>query len=263
MHKSISIYAKAVGCTEGQIRRYIRQNRIPSARLIRSRVGRPVWSISDCSPEAIADLKARIKAERRFLPPVIFHEPIQIRTIGKTQNGKLVPVFEIVWRSTWRPLRAHNAVAAGHDVITRLALLSEELSWDDLHSPPTIMDAGLRRVEPLHQEKIKAFEQKRLDYLRKWVSPSSLIDQQDIQKILADINRANIMEAAEYLALYHRRYEIPITHRILARVLGISKSSLYRQYGRELIKIALGQARSAATSPTQGTIRTRSELGTG
>ena len=263
MHKSISIYAQALDCTEGQIRRYIRQNRIPSARLIRSRVGRPAWSISDCSPEAIADLKARIKGERRLLPPVIFYEPIQERTIWKAPNGKVASVVEITWRPAWVPLRANSTVAAGHDVITRLALLSEGLSWDDLRSPPTVLNAGLRRVQPLHQEKIKAFEQKRLDYLRQWVSPSSPDDQHVIQKLLADINRANISEAAEYLALYHRQYDIPITHRMLARVLGISKSSLYRQYGRELIKIALCEARSAAISPTQGTIKTRSELGTG
>jgi hypothetical protein len=125
------------------------------------------------------------------------------------------------------------------------------------------MHAGLRRVEPAHQEKIKAFEQKRREWLQKWVSPASPTDQEEIQKLFGDINRANIMEAAQYLAVYHRRYEIPITHRTLGRVLGISKSSLYRQYGRELIKIALRKARSAATSPTPGMIRRRSELGAG
>jgi hypothetical protein len=125
------------------------------------------------------------------------------------------------------------------------------------------MDAGLCRVEPAHQEKIKAFRKKRRQWLRKWMGPCSRTEHKEIQKLFGDVNRAIIIQAAQYLALYHRRYDIPITHRILARILGISKSLLYRRYGRELIKDALREARSLATSPTQGMIRTRSELGTG
>jgi hypothetical protein len=260
MHKSLWIYADALGCTPGQVRRYIRRGRISSAKLIRSRLGRPSWSISDCSPEAIADLKVRIDGQRRRPLPVTFHEPVPVKTVGRAENGKVVLGVEIIWDPTWRPLRANNAVGAGHDVITRLAMLSEGLSWDDLRSPPTTIVGALRRVEASHQEKIRAFEQKRLKYLRKWVSPTSPDDQQLIQKVLADINLANLSEAAEYLAVYHRRYDVPITYKTLARVLGISKSSLYRQYGRKLIQNALRGARSGATSPTQGTISTRNEL---
>jgi len=256
MHKSISEYAEALRCTEGQIRRYIRQNKIPSARLIRSRVGRPAWSITDCSPAAIADLKARIQAERKLRRAVIFHEPVRIRKIGISPDEKARPI----WCPTWCP-REWDPVIAGHDVITRLALLSEGLTWGDLRSPPTVMSAGLRRIEPLHQEKIKAFEKKRLDWLRKWVCSVSDTDRKELRKLLGDVNRANIILAAEYLALYHRRDDVPITHRTLARVMGVSKSSLYRQYGRKLIKIALHLAQSAATSPTQGMITPSSELG--
>jgi AraC-like DNA-binding protein len=260
MHKSISMYANALRCTPGHVRRYIRQGKIPSAQLIPSRFGRPSWSITDCSPEAIADLKVRVQGQPKLPSPVTFHEPVPVFRVGKNQNGKTVLGVEIIWEPAWRPLRAKDAIGAGHDVITRFTMLGEGLSWDDLRRPPTTIVGGLRRVEASHQEKIKAFEQKRLKYLRKWVSPSSPEDQQFIQKLLADINLANIREAAEYLALYHRRYDVPITYKTLARVLGISKSSLYRQYRRKLIQSALRGARSAATSPTQGTIRKRDEL---
>jgi len=283
MHKSIAIYSKILGCTAGQVRRYIRQNRIPSARLMRSRVGRPSWAISDCSPEAIADLKARTCAERRLPRPVVFHEPAPARMGGETLNGQAVQSVEIPWCPMWRPLK-WDATSARHDVITRLALLSQGLSWDDLRKPTTIMVDGRRRVEPALDEKIKAFEEKRLEWLRRWVlrdptdsftfeydkkrrawtrksvSPPSEPDRNRLEKLLVDINRANIMQAAAYLALYHRRHSIPITYRTLARVLGISKTSLYRQYGRALIGDALCSSRLAATSATQRTIRTTIEL---
>jgi len=260
VHKSISLYADALGCTPGNVRRYIRQGKIPSAQLIRSRFGRPGWSITDCSREAIADLKMRVRRQPRHPWPAAFHEPVPVLSVGKNQTGKTVLRDEVIWEPTWRPLRAKDAIGAGHDMITRFAMLGEGLSWDDLRRPPTVMVGGLRRIEASHHEKIKAFEQKRLKYLRKWVSPNSREDQQFIKSLLADINLANISEAAEYLALYHRRYDVPITYETLAQTLGISKSSLYRQYKRKLIQLALRRARSAATSPIQGTIRRRDEL---
>jgi hypothetical protein len=100
----------------------------------------------------------------------------------------------------------------------------------------------------VHQEKIDMFVQNRREYLRRWMeSPIP----EDIQAFLADTNRRNIMEAAERLVLYYRRNGIAITHRTLAQVLGISKSSLYRQYDRGLVRSALLHARWVAASPTQ------------
>lgn len=92
------------------------------------------------------------------------------------------------------------------------------------------------------------------------MSPVPESDRKTLEKLLVDINRANIMQAAAYLALFHRRHSIPITYRTLARVLGISKSSLYRQYGRQLVEMALRSVRLAARSPTLGTISTKKEL---
>ena len=175
---------------------------------------------------------------------------------GETPDGKI----ETMWHPMWRP-RDRDAVTAGHDVITRLALLTEGLSWGDLRNPPTFMDAHHhRRVRPAHQKKVDAFEQKRREYLRKWVSPRSSSERKKIAKLLSDMKRANIMQAAQYLALYHCRFGIPMMYKTLACVLGIAKSSLYRQYGRELIQGALQSACSAAVSPTQEMIKTRHEL---
>jgi hypothetical protein len=285
MHKSISIYANALGCTPGHIRRYIREGKIPSAQLIRSRFGRPNWSITDCSRSAIADLKTRIAGQRRLRAPVTFQEPVPSLMLRESQDGKGVLGAEIIWQPMWRSLRGNDAVAAKHDVITRVALLSVGLSWHDIRNPNSTIDPmGRRRIEPLDQQKIQAFEENRLKWLRRWllrdptdsftfeydkmqrayirksVSPVSEPDRKTLEKLLVDINRANIMQAAAYLALYHRRYSIPITYRTLARVLGVSKSSLYRQYGRELVEMALRSTRLAARSPTQGTISTRNEL---
>ena len=92
------------------------------------------------------------------------------------------------------------------------------------------------------------------------MSPVSESDRKNLEKLLVNIDRVNVMQAAAYLALYHRRHSVPITHRTLARVLGISKRSLYRRYGHELIGAALRRSRSAAISAPQGTARTTSEL---
>ena len=285
MHKSIALYAKALGCTPGQVRRYIRHDAIPSAKLIRSRFGRPSWSIPDCSPATIANLKLRIAVQRSRRAPVIFQEPVPSLTLRESQDGRGVLGAEIIWQPMWRSLRRYDTVHARHDVVTRVAMLSEGLSWHDIRNPNTTIDpAGRRRIEPLDQQKIQAFEKNRLEWLRRWllrdptdsftfeydkkqrawtrksVSPPSELDRKTLEKLLVDINRANIMQAAAYLALYHRRHSIPITYRTLARVLGISKTSLYRQYGRVVIGEALCSSRLAATSSTQRTIRTTSEL---
>lgn len=285
MHKSIFMYAKALRCTPGHVRRYIREGKIPSARLIPSRFGRPSWSIGDCSPRAIADLKTRIVGHRKFRAPVIFHQPAQPRLVREPRNGKTTLRAEIIWHPMWRSLRSYDAVHGLHDIITRLAMLSEGLSWHDVRNPCSTLDlAGRRRIAPLDKEKIQAFEKKRRDWLkawllrdpmnsfvfefdrkrrawaRKWISPASEPDRDRVRKLFANVNRANVMQAAEYLALYHRRYDVPITYQTLAQVLGISKTSLYRQYGRKLVQDALWGARSAAKSPTQGTISARNEL---
>jgi hypothetical protein len=255
MHKSILIYAKALHCTPGQVRRYIRQNRIPSARLTRLKVGRPAWAIIDCSPSAIAELKETVAAQKTALRTsawrVTFHEAVRERTIVMAPNGESLLRHEIVWRPTMRA-REWNAIAAGHDVITRLALLRQNLSWEELCNPSTKLDdRGLRKIEPVDQERREAFERKRRKYLRYWITPHSQRTKRMIQRFLGDLARTNIMEAASYLALYYRRYGIAVNHRTLARVLGVSKSSLYRHYGQELVKRALCHARAAAASPTQ------------
>jgi hypothetical protein len=182
-------------------------------------------------------------------------------------------------------LQSYDAVYETHDIIIRLAMLSEGLSWHDIRNPYSTIDlGGCRRIGPLDKEKIESAEKNRLKWLRtlllsdpkdsfifeydkqqrahvrKSVSPVSESDRRNLEKLLMNIDRANIMQAAAYLALYHRRHNIPITYRTLARVLGISKSSLYRRYGRELIGAALRTSRSDAISAPQGTARTTSEL---
>ena len=192
---------------------------------------------------------------------------------------------EINWHPMWRSVRRYDAVYGVHDIIIRLAMLSEGLSWHDIRNPYTTLDrTGRRRIGLLDKEKMEAFKENRVKWLRRWVfrdstdaftfeydkkqrayvrkslSPVSQSERKKLEKLLVDMNRANIMQAAAYLALYHRRHTVPITYRTLASVLGISKSSLYRQYGRELVEMALRLARLAARSPTQGTISTVKEL---
>jgi len=137
MHKSIALYAKALGCTPGQVRRYIRHDAIPSAKLIRSRFGRPSWSIPDCSPATIANLKLRIAVQRSRRAPVIFQEPVPSLTLRESQDGRGVLGAEIIWQPMWRSLRSYDTVHARHDILTRMAMLSEGLSWHDIRNPNT------------------------------------------------------------------------------------------------------------------------------
>jgi len=68
-----------------------------------------------------------------------------------------------------------------------------------------------------------------------------------------EFQTVDIMQAALHLGLYHKLYgtEIEIGHQNLGRVLGISKSTLYRRYGKKTVNEALRVAHRYAQSGTQ------------
>ena len=75
---------------------------------------------------------------------------------------------------------------------------------------------------------MKAFERtKYLLLFGLYKSPSSFTYRWAMRRLNVSLQRMDIMQAAGQLALYHRIYGIEIRCKTLARLLGMSKSSLY------------------------------------
>jgi hypothetical protein len=72
------------------------------------------------------------------------------------------------------------------------------------------------------------------------------------------MRQSDITQAAQWLAIFHRTHGIEITYRSLARVLGMSKSALYRTY-RGLVGEALKSAKRKAMFPTQKDTRQKKD----
>src|SRR5205823_5276307 len=100
------------------------------------------------------------------------------------------------------------------------------------------------------EEKILAFEQTESELLYGLLKPPDSEQYQNAHRILTkDLREADIIRAAEHLAIFHHSHGIEITYASLARVLGMSKSSMYRTY-RGLVEGALKLAHKKAASPT-------------
>ena len=243
MHKSVDKYSKAVGCTPGQIRRYIRSGLIPSAELVKPRMGRPFWVIEDVSGEAIGTLKAKLASPCLTRPT--FFEPALRQICEKTPNGTLgVTRNKIYWRPIHKSLDGDNG-STFIEIVERIALLFHGLTPNDLFQDRR------RPVDAAHEKKMNAYERTKyrlLFGLHK--SPSSFTHRWVWRTLNKSLRRTDIIHGAQQLALYHRIYGIETNYKTLGQVLGMSKSTLYRNYG-ELVGEALQIARANALGPTQ------------
>jgi hypothetical protein len=253
---TVGHYAAELGISERQIRRYCERRLIPSAALTKGRTGRPKWIIRDTSPTAIQQLRDRLTFEH-YQPPT-FWEPLRIQHCKETADGKLAPTsIEIGWRPIYvPPIRDQYSmvVERSHQV----AMLLHRLSESDISNPPVIRDEhGLFLTNPPHERKVRAMDktEARLIYgLCK--SPKSRQYRWAYRVLAMNLRESDVLQAGARLAMFHRIFGIEITYLSLARVLGMSKSSLYRTYGT-LVSKALRLANQMAASATRTSRRPR------
>jgi hypothetical protein len=254
--KTVSHYAAELGLSERQIRRYCERRLIPSAELVKGRTGRPKWSIKDTSLTAIQRLRVQLMFEC-YAPPTFF-EPIPLRHCQKAADGRLrATSTEIAWRPIYvAPIRDPYAwvVQRCHQA----ALLLHDLTESDITNPPVIRNKhGLFLVSPTHEKKVLAMDrtEARLVYgLCK--SRQSKQYRLALRLLTMNLRESDILQAGARLGMFHRIFGIEITHLSLARVLGMSKSSLYRTYGR-LVGNALRLANQRGASPGRTARRPR------
>jgi hypothetical protein len=256
MHKSLTPYASALNCTAGQIRRYIQAGLIPSARLVQGGKGRPQWTIRDTSAEAISALRERLKGVRptrraRWRLPV-FQEPVKHRQI-EVKQGRAYAVSEILlWNPTFRE-RDRDWISVAYDVVYRFALLRHGLTVHELRCPPTHSDFGMNRMNPNHARLVRKFDNTLRRLTVALIAPP---DTQRWRLVRTIINSAfeskELNQAAELLASYHRQHGVVITYVTLGRVMGISKSALYRRYDRKKIRAALTRSRRLVVVSPEG-----------
>src|SRR5439155_7120330 len=129
----------------------------------------------------------------------------------------------------------------------RAALRLHGLTERDISNPPLLRnERGLYVTYPPHEKKILAFERTESRLLYGLCKPKTSNQYRWVHGILTkNLPEADIMRAAEHLAIFHQTHGIEITHRSLAQVLGMSKSSLYRTY-RGLVEKALKLAHKKA-----------------
>lgn len=278
MHKSLALYCEALDCSASQVRRYIRAGLLPSAQLQKGPTGRPAWVIKDTTPKAIQQLNRLLQL--RGVKRPVFMEPVK-----PTEAGGV----EVYWRAPFDShLRAEcNDLSLVHETIDRLALLKHGLRPSDLLSAATPtyedrggmkiapsdnsyyskfkrLESGFRpgqeyysppgmRVRPEHEAKILEYERTKGRLIAALFKPETSFAHQWIWRFLLSrsLRAIDIDHAAAHLALHHRIIGIEINYKTLARVLGMSKSAMYRTYGGALISAALKYARGRAASSTQ------------
>src|SRR5439155_7848077 len=81
--------------------------------------------------------------------------------------------------------------------------------------------------------------------------PRSLARTLALRVVNVSLKEADLTHAADQLAIYHRIYRVEISHKMLARVLGMSESALYRIYGKASVIESLRRAWRRARSATQ------------
>jgi hypothetical protein len=133
----------------------------------------------------------------------------------------------------------------------RAALLRHGLTERDIVNPPICRnECGFFVTYPPHEEKIRAFEETEFALLYGLFERTTSTQYRRAHRVLdKNLREGDIMRAAEHLAIFHQTHEIEITYSSLARVLGMSKSSMYRTY-RGLVGNALKLAHKKAVSPT-------------
>ncbi len=250
MHKSISLYASALKCTPGHLRRHIRAGLIPSAKLVKGKKGRPGWVIEDASPETIRTVagKLQIKGYRR---PTFWEPRVVDQFETKSADGRPSLSREIHWREIFvAPPKDYLSVL--FDLADRAALVRHALTRDDLLNPPVHYPDKYHCVTlPAHEIKERAYYRTQRRLLTALFRPPTSLPFRWVKR-MADVSIATIdvMQAALQLARYHRLHAIKIDHRNLSMVLGISKSTLYRRYD-SLVSAALRLAHKHGRSTTQ------------
>jgi hypothetical protein len=246
--RSVSHYAAALKKSERQIRRYCQDGSIPTAELKKGRTGRPKWVIKDTSREAIDAVRRNLDFQHFQLPT--FCEPTEIQRYTEGPDGKLAATgSRIAWRSLYAaPIRDRYSLIV--TLAHRAALRLHDLTERDISNPPVWRNGRFYDTYPPHEEKIRGFEQTEFELLYGLCEPRTSSQYQWARQILTkDLREADITRAAEHLAIFHQTQGIAITHQSLAQVLGMSKSSLYRTYGR-LVGDALKLALKKAVTPT-------------
>ncbi len=251
MHKSLFACAEALECTPGHIRRLIRAGRIPSARLVKGPKGRPGWQIDDTSPQTLAALKLKLADAQHAQS--IFWEPVVTEYFeNKGPDGRPSLSYQIRWRSNYTPMLT-DRFAILCDLAERAALVWHGLTRHDLFHPP--VDRSENGVSWListsHKRRLQAYDRTQRKLLGAlFRSPRSYSNRWVTRMAETSIETIDLMQAALQLALYSKLYEIKTSCRNLCMVLGISKSTLYRRYGRQ-VNEALRLAHKYARSSTQ------------
>ena len=250
MHKSLSVYASALKCTVGQIRRHIRAGLIPSAKLAQGKTGRPRWVIEDVSPEAIEVLASTLQIQR-YRPPTFWEPRLVEHFETQGRDGKPSVSFQIHWQEIFAPPPT-AVLDILFDLADRAALVWHHLTREDLLNPPVHWpDKHHCVVSPPSERKIEAYYRTQRRLLFAWFRPRTSFTHRWVTRMADEsIGMIDIMQAALQLSLYHKLYSIEIDPRNLSLTLGVSKSTLYRRYG-PLIPEALRFAHRHATSAAQ------------
>jgi hypothetical protein len=249
MHKSLLLYAKALNCTPGHVRRLIRAGHVPSAKLKNARLGRPQWVIEDTSTAAIELLKRRPVRSRNQRPT--FWEPFRMDIFEeKDADGRPSLRYEISWRVVYTP-ECTDDFSTLFEIVQRIALDRHSLTLSDLRHPPLYSPDKIRYfVVPEHERKVADYEQTLYRCLMALRRKGSFARSLMLRLLNVSIRDADLHHAADQLALYHRLYRLDINCYTLAQVLGTSKSTLYRTY-RDGVRESVGRARSKTRSATQ------------
>lgn len=190
----------------------------------------------------------RIKLEN--VRPV-FCEPAEITRIKDPGNGEVTVSSEICWREIYsQPL--NDNVSTLFDLADRAALYMHGLTRQDLINPPVYYpDKWHCVIWPPHERKVQAYYRTQGRLLYAFFKPRKSYTRRWVKRLLsATFRKIDIMLAARQLAIYQKTYGVKIGHETLAKVLGMSKSSLYRTYGK-LVREALCFAHKHARSATQ------------
>jgi hypothetical protein len=166
-------------------------------------------------------------------------------------EGRPLLTSRIHWREIYAP-PAKDILSILFELADRAAMHMHGLTRQDLINPPVYSpDKHRWLIWPPHERKTNAYlcTQGRLLYAL-FKPPTSFANRRVRRLAAATLQTIDIMQAARQLALYNKVYDIEIGHQTLAKVLGMSKSSLYRTY-EKLVPEALRYARKHAKSPTQ------------
>ncbi len=241
MHESLQTYAAALGVSEGHVQRHIRNRLIPSAICVESGFGRPHWEIRDTSPEAIRCLRDRLRLQRyrrRRLP----REPWATPSIP--EDG--IPDCP---QTKW--VEAPSPVAP--DPVDRVLAHCQRLArWRHGLLPVDerqyLISAKPTRQNSTADEERRTIIARAARFEERLVSAVMLPPGRFVREwILRHMKRyeaiGEFRDASTRLAIHNATGTIKATAANLAKLMGISRRSLYRIYGSAAVKAAIRQPR--------------------